>query len=235
MLRLVNGPCTFFLFPPLEKTLCGMSAGATKGRITQHFARHGNMADLSAKESTQETLVSLLGMIGGVLVARMLQHLQYFITWILFGFLTLVHVWANYKAVKLLKLETLNPERTKVVLSGILEVLSRQGTDKELDAAVQSLPDPQSVDESLSSSTFDLLFPFIHVSSPLQPKYLQYASEFSKEKYLIGSAGGGSRHHHIYLAIGATQQDELQAFAHALLLDTMIAKGVIFDSKLVKL
>ena len=55
------------------KTMCGMSAGATKGRITQHFAVKGNMADLTAKESTQETLVSLLGMIGGILLAHLLR------------------------------------------------------------------------------------------------------------------------------------------------------------------
>lgn len=96
------------------RTMCGMSAGATKGRITQHFAReNGNMADLTAKESTQETLVSLLGMIGGVIVAKMLEHSPSLITWLMFGFLTIVHVWANYKAVMLLKLATLNPERTR--------------------------------------------------------------------------------------------------------------------------
>jgi hypothetical protein len=51
------------------RALCGLSAGATKSSITQHFAREGNMADLNAKEATQETLVSLMGMILGVTLA----------------------------------------------------------------------------------------------------------------------------------------------------------------------
>lgn len=33
----------------LSKTMCGMSAGATKSSITVHLAREGNMADLNAK------------------------------------------------------------------------------------------------------------------------------------------------------------------------------------------
>mmetsp|Transcript_30668 Transcript_30668/g.67366 ORF Transcript_30668/g.67366 Transcript_30668/m.67366 type:complete len:284 (+) Transcript_30668:81-932(+) len=58
------------------KTMCGMAAGATKGSITHHFAIRGNMADLNAKESTQETLVSLLGMIMGIGLARYLHSLE---------------------------------------------------------------------------------------------------------------------------------------------------------------
>ena len=57
----------------LCRTLCGISAGATKGSITQHFAIESNMADLNAKEGTQETLVSLIGMVLGIALARMIQ------------------------------------------------------------------------------------------------------------------------------------------------------------------
>jgi hypothetical protein len=75
----------------LCKTMCGISAGATKGSITQHFAIHGNMADLNAKESTQETIVTLIGMIGGIYAAKYLQqyeqtHKSRVATWILFMF-----------------------------------------------------------------------------------------------------------------------------------------------------
>ncbi len=60
----------------LCRTLCGISAGATKGSITQHFAIHSNMADLNAKEGTQETLVSLIGMILGIMLAKMIQTMD---------------------------------------------------------------------------------------------------------------------------------------------------------------
>ena len=63
-------------FATLCRVMCGMAAGATKNCITQHFAKKGNTADLSAKEGTQETLVSLIGMVLGIALARYLQDME---------------------------------------------------------------------------------------------------------------------------------------------------------------
>lgn len=63
-------------FATLCRVMCGMAAGATKNCITQHFAKKGNMADLSAKEGTQETLVSLIGMVMGIGLAKFLQDME---------------------------------------------------------------------------------------------------------------------------------------------------------------
>jgi len=60
----------------LCKVACGMAAGATKGTITDHFAICGNRADCQAKESTQETLVSLVGMCMGVWMAGFIHRLE---------------------------------------------------------------------------------------------------------------------------------------------------------------
>jgi len=216
----------------IGKTLCGMSAGATKGRITQHFSRQGNMADLSAKESTQETLVSLLGMFGGVAVAQFLQHMPYAFTWILFAVLTVVHVWANYKGVKLLKLATLNPERTNEALKSVLTVLAKKGSDKDLNEALKQLPNPEEIDESLASSTQKLLFPFIHVNTPIVASHFQFAYEFSNERYLIGTKKGQI---FVYLGLGATMRDELTAYLHALLLQEMQStEYASIDANLIK-
>jgi hypothetical protein len=236
----------------IGKTMCGMSAGATKGRITQHFARHGNMADLAAKESTQETMVSLLGMMGGVAVAHLLQQLPYAVTWLLFGLLTIVHVWANYQAVVLLKLATLNPERTHVLLKDVIQVLVDDDDDDDddgdeqigpnnkllllLDQALEAVSTPEDVNESLLSSTTKLLFPTLHVAQPLNPRQLDFVSELAHERYLIGAGDAGGRRHHlsIWLGVGATNQDELQAYVHALLLQAKMAQGETLNSNLVK-
>jgi hypothetical protein len=220
------------------KTMCGMSA--TKGRITHHFARHnGNMADLTAKESTQETLVSLLGMIGGVLVAQLLEHVPYAVTWILFGFLTIVHVWANYKGVMLLKLATLNPERTQVLLENIVQVLVEEKDDKALKQALVALPTPEETNESLWSSTQKLLVPKLHVARPLEPHRLMdlrlYAELFANEKYLIGSDKYRRDHHlYIWLAVGAGYTEELKAYSHALLLQASLKQGATWDKQLLQ-
>ena len=72
-------PSTYLIITSIStlcKVACGISAGATKGNITDHFAICGNRADVNAKESTQETLVSLVGMIVGVGLARWMQKME---------------------------------------------------------------------------------------------------------------------------------------------------------------
>lgn len=227
----------------IGKTMCGITAGATKGRITHHFARHnGNMADLTAKESTQETLVSLVGMIGGVYVAKMLEHSDAAWTWLMFGILTMLHVWANYKAVTLLKLTTLNPERTRVLFQtqvvGIMAqnvrrdiqtgvmVSSAESLSPQLVSAIQSLSAPEDIQESMSSSLWNLLFPTIRLSRPINFSSLRDCSLFMSDvprdlPYIIGFGGGTTLY--VWLTVGATMEDELRAYVHALLLQALMS------------
>lgn len=161
----------------LCRVICGMAAGATKHSITQHFAK-GNSADLSAKEGTQETLVSLLGMVLGISLAKFLQDMEEsccllrrlyddqhgqgddddgnalwnvpsssFLnrhgascaTWFVFSYLTVMHIWANYEGVKMLKLNTLNRARCKYALKHILDEIQQQ-----LSLSQHHPPDPSS-------------------------------------------------------------------------------------------
>uniref|UniRef100_A0A7S2EJ74 Uncharacterized protein n=1 Tax=Ditylum brightwellii TaxID=49249 RepID=A0A7S2EJ74_9STRA len=180
----------------LCRVACGMAAGATKGSITQHFAIRGNMADLNAKESTQETLVSLVGMILGIVLAKYLHYLESggsdddssldgrhaaaVVSWSIFIILTIVHVWANYAGVKLLRLKTLNRERAKVAFDNLFNECKKQcietvynskrncgdidesmleKTRGDNNKVLKTICRPDEVNESLVLSTFDLLFP----------------------------------------------------------------------------
>ena len=134
----------------LCKVACGMAAGATKGNITDHFAICGNRADCQAKESTQETLVSIVGMCMGVWMAGFIHRLEknqdddttcssgelddtcsnnantitldaQVISWGIFISLTLLHVWANYIGMQCLRLRTLNQQRAKIALQPLIE------------------------------------------------------------------------------------------------------------------
>ncbi|KAJ3384418.1 hypothetical protein HDU84_002936 [Entophlyctis sp. JEL0112] len=55
----------------LLKALCGVTGGSTKAALSQHFAITNNMADLHAKEGSQETVVGMIGMIGGAILLRL--------------------------------------------------------------------------------------------------------------------------------------------------------------------
>jgi hypothetical protein len=47
-----------------------VAGGATRAALTQHFAAAGNAADVSAKEGSQETATTLLGMLAGMALLR---------------------------------------------------------------------------------------------------------------------------------------------------------------------
>ena len=233
----------------IGKTICGITAGATKGHITQHFAKDGgNVADLTAKESTQETLVSLLGMIGGVWVAKVLdrycQKDLFFWTWLLFGILTAIHVWANYKAVSLLKLATLNPERTRVLFTEAIDIMtnelqqdmytgsvtkskSNKNSSPELLKSISTLKSPKLIEESLLSSTWSLVFPSICVSRSPNLNRLKDCSLYQENneemslQYVIGYDAGTVVY--VWLKVGATMEDELQSYVHALLLQKILS------------
>lgn len=107
----------------------------------------------------------------------MIMNVQ-IISWSIFIFLTLIHIWANYIGMQMLRLRTLNQERAKVALQPLVEycgrcVLERQTNSihktksgnsksddwKSLDSATASrniLP-PSVVSESLWKSICGML------------------------------------------------------------------------------
>lgn len=88
----------------------------------QHFALNGNVADLSAKEGSQETAVTLIGMIGGACVVEAIDgpaRVKW--TWTIFLLLTFVHVYANWRGVRGLILRTLNTQRTHAIIHAFLD------------------------------------------------------------------------------------------------------------------
>lgn len=97
------------------RSICGVSGGATRAALMNHFARAGNVSDLAAKEGIQETAVTLVGMMGGAALMRWLDG-DARGTWILFALLTALHVYANWRGVKALVLASLNPQRTDILL-----------------------------------------------------------------------------------------------------------------------
>lgn len=54
----------------------GVAGSATRAAITQHQAIKGNMADVSAKDGSQETFVNLIASIVGVFLITLLNDEQ---------------------------------------------------------------------------------------------------------------------------------------------------------------
>ncbi|KAJ4988177.1 RUS1 family protein-like protein 1 [Stagonosporopsis vannaccii] len=100
------------------RALCGVCAGSAKASLSAHFAVRGNLGELNAKDASQETVVSLLGMLAGsVLVSFVTTTRQ---TWGVLVVLLAVHLGMNYWAVRAVAMTSLNRQRACIVFSYLL-------------------------------------------------------------------------------------------------------------------
>lgn len=99
----------------LLKSIVGVSGGATRAALTQHQARRNNMADVSAKDGSQETLVNLAALICSfILVPIVTGH--HMLIWTLYFMFTSLHLYANYSAVRGVVMESINQARLHIIL-----------------------------------------------------------------------------------------------------------------------
>ena len=100
------------------KALCGVAAGSSKASLSAHFARWGNLGELNAKDSSQETVISLLGMVAGSAVVSMVT--TPIATWTTLMLLLSVHLGMNYRAVRAVSMRSLNRQRANIVFAHLL-------------------------------------------------------------------------------------------------------------------
>ncbi|KHN29989.1 Protein root UVB sensitive 3 isoform B [Glycine soja] len=82
----------------ISRSFTGVASGATRAALTQHFALQDNAADISAKEGSQETVATMIGMALGMLVAR----------------LTIGHplaIWFSFLSLTVFHMYVLSPEQ----------------------------------------------------------------------------------------------------------------------------
>jgi len=150
----------------LFKSLCGLIAGATKARISAHFASPGTLADVTAKESTQETAVSLIGLILGMGVAKLLGD-QVGATWITFILLMVLHLYSNYCLVRVLIFETLNPQRCYLItrqasIHNHSDFMSSSTSHKQqVNITDHKINSKRAEEETCSQQTIALTRPFV--------------------------------------------------------------------------
>jgi len=72
------------------------------------------MAEVSAKDSSQETAIELIGMLLGMWIVPLIDSdLK---TWVAFTLFTTIHLLANYKAVSCIIMQKLNRQRAKILM-----------------------------------------------------------------------------------------------------------------------
>uniref|UniRef100_A0A2A4JR68 DUF647 domain-containing protein n=1 Tax=Heliothis virescens TaxID=7102 RepID=A0A2A4JR68_HELVI len=88
------------------KAIVGVAGGATRAAMTQHHAIRGNLADVSAKDSAQETAVNLIASLTALLIIAVFGG-----SLTVFIIMMVLHIVFNYLAVRSVCLRTLNEPR----------------------------------------------------------------------------------------------------------------------------
>ncbi|KAK1975577.1 vitamin B6 photo-protection and homoeostasis-domain-containing protein [Colletotrichum cereale] len=104
-------------FSSLLYSASGVAGNASKSSLSGHFANWNNLGELNAKDASQETAISLMGMITGTLVVSLLTDPK--ATWVALICLLAVHLFLNWKGVRAVKSRSLNRQRANIAFSAL--------------------------------------------------------------------------------------------------------------------
>ncbi|GJC80778.1 protein root UVB sensitive 3 [Colletotrichum liriopes] len=104
-------------FSSLLYSASGVAGNASKSSLSGHFAKWNNLGELNAKDASQETAISLMGMIAGTFVVSLLTDPK--ATWVTLLFLLGVHLLLNWKGVRAVKSRSLNRQRANIAFSSL--------------------------------------------------------------------------------------------------------------------
>ncbi|VDM50067.1 unnamed protein product [Toxocara canis] len=104
----------------LMRSIVGVAGGATRTTVVQHQARCNNVADVSAKDGSQETLVNVTALVCSLILLPLVSG-RTILVWIFYMLFTGVHLYANYSAVMALRFETLNQKLLEIVTKHFVE------------------------------------------------------------------------------------------------------------------
>lgn len=217
-------PSEFFQYvlclASVSRALVGVAGGATRTAITQHQAKADNISDVAAKDGSQETLVNLAALIVNLYILPLVSGDKSMV-WMLFFAMTILHLFANYKAVTSLVFNTLNKDRLLVILDGYFKT-KRIKSPKEVNLTESPFLGFGKNEESFCKKMK------IKIGVPLKPhlqasikedekEILQILDSLTKENYVIFSKGKSLN---IVLSSSHTGNDMLKAYCQSFYMAT---------------
>ncbi|KAG6547664.1 hypothetical protein Mapa_011113 [Marchantia paleacea] len=211
----------------IARSITGVASGATRAALTQHFALRQNAADVSAKEGSQETAATMVGMLFGMAVARITAG-NYVAMWTSFLALTFFHMYANYRAVRSLCLTSLNSNRTWLLLEGFTS-REKVPTPQELSSMENVLPHPSSLlpfklsrSQTRWSISFGSRISSIKPHAGWESLSRMLIQRYGRDTYMVAIEGTTI---HIILHQNATGEDSLRGYVHALYLRAVLERS----------
>ncbi|EWC45869.1 hypothetical protein DRE_04876 [Drechslerella stenobrocha 248] len=208
------------------RALCGVAGGGSKAQLSVHFSKWGNVAELNAKDSSQETVISLLGMLAGSLVISSVTSKS--ATWVTMLLLIVIHLWTNYRAVKAVIMVTLNRQRANLVMSTFAETgviltpkdVARREHIFERDGVLRWYNGDIVGWGVIGARLSMIVIP--PAASGDEVSLADVTKACPTEQYMLwfgGSRGGRLRDRHVCICLenGCTPDSQLRAWMHGLL------------------
>ncbi|XP_065351564.1 RUS family member 1 [Cloeon dipterum] len=197
------------------KAIVGVAGGATRAALTQHQAKHGNMADVAAKDGSQETFVNLIASNIGIFLLPLVTSNE--ITWLVFLLLMCIHLFANYNAVRCLNIPILNATRFEILYQRLV-------TDgKVLRPKEVNSKEPVILGQSGASQTKNwniVLGESFSALSDVSPEQLKISASLSEDYLVLVSAR--RKEIAVIFRRGATV-DPLRTYFHAMCVGQALA------------
>jgi hypothetical protein len=155
-----------------------MAGGATRSSFNVSFAQRGNIADITAKATSQTIFVTLLGTWVGLGLAACIEQ-QVAFAGAACASLSLLHMYSSYKSARNAPLRSLNPSRVKLLALHWAQNRSAPPTPEECSG----------LDDILTDTT-DIFYPIYNVSiEEVLSSHSEYLALtmalFQKKKYII--------------------------------------------------
>ncbi|PSN35287.1 hypothetical protein C0J52_15248 [Blattella germanica] len=197
------------------------------------MAIRNNMADVSAKDGSQETFVNLCASIAGIIILSTFDEGEHI--WEMFLIFTIIHLYANYQAVKSLKMVTVNISRLNLLIKSYL------------CTETVNYPDVTNLEESVILGTgfsdVDLCGFRIRLGASLQKTLSSrkltaediklLANFYRSNKYLL-LCDIKTKQIFVTLQQGETTVDVIQAYFHAVVLSIAVSIIHNFPLKIMK-
>ncbi|XP_063837664.1 RUS family member 1 isoform X2 [Ostrinia nubilalis] len=202
------------------KAIVGVAGGATRAAMTQHHAIRGNMADVSAKDSAQETAVNLVASFAALLIITVFGN-----SLVIFLLMMVLHIIFNYFAVRAVCLRTLNEPRFLQVVDTYLrqEVLPTPCEINRKEPIIFYHLGPNLLDLKLCGFQIRVgcsIKKFI--SQRPKASYMMSIKEVYSERMYVLVPCINKRKMYVLIKDDATTDDILCAYFHAVLLSIIV-------------
>ncbi|KAL9188760.1 hypothetical protein ACHAXT_007138 [Thalassiosira profunda] len=224
------------------KALCGVAAGACGGALQMHWAvrlmgTEEGLSEVAAKSGAQRTVMGGIGLVSAALTAKWLGGSDVKVAIGLYCALTLVHLIANYKSLKLVALDWLNGWRLHLVVHEFLDCLDSSKGGK-MDASTIAVSNPTEASRkepllflpewrSLQSAmypihmgvSFNKLARLSHRSASLVQSRMTKKSGLESGNYVlvVGDAEGGKHSIYISFFANSSNSEKAKAYLHGCL------------------